>query len=149
MVLKHLNKEILSGYDLMKYLGEYGNKPSPGYIYPLLRDLQTNKFISVKKEGRRKIYSISKKGKNLLENLENKHKEMMKTMAGIGDKKEMKEFIKLKSDMKKNNYFLQDRATLEELRKLISLFYREKSDEKRKKMKKVLEETIKKLENLK
>jgi len=148
-VLKQLNKEMLSGYDLMKYLGGYENKPSPGYIYPLLKDLQKKGFISVKKEKRRKVYSITQKGKNLLKNLENKQREMMKAMVEIGDKREMKEFIKLKSNMKKKNLFIQDGGKLQELHKLIFLIYSDKNDGNIKKMKKILEETIKKLEKLK
>lgn len=150
MVLKHLNKEILSGYDLMRYLDMSGNKSSPGYIYPLLKDLQRNTFISVKKEGRRKIYSITQKGKKLLEDLENKNREMMEIMAGIRDKREVKEFIKLKSHMMgKNGFSLQDIEKLKKLNKLIFSFYKDKNYEKREKMIKVLENTTKRLEKLK
>lgn len=130
MVLRHLSKEALSGYDLMNYLGEYENRPSPGYIYPLLKDLQKKGFILVKKEERRKIYSISPKGTKLLENLKNKHEEMMNTMAGIGDKKEIKEFIRLRAHMKRDYLFSQDKETLIKLNKTIFSFYTDKRKER-------------------
>ncbi len=150
-VLKQLSEEKLSGYDLMKSLGEFGNKPSPGYIYPLLKDLEKKNFISVKKDRRRKVYSITQKGKDLLENLKTNNEEMLKSMMGIlepiAEKKEIDRFMKLKSDIKKEKHCLQDGELLEKLRNAIFSCY--KNSEKKDKIKIVLEETIRKLEKLK
>ena len=150
MVLKQLSNEKLSGYDLMKIIGEMGKKPSPGYIYPLLEDLEKKDFISVKKESRKKVYSITQKGKKLLESLETNKEEMLKSMMRIlepiTEKKEIDRFMKLKSNIKKENPYLQDGELLEKLRNAIFSCY--KNPEKRNKIKIVLEETIRKLEKL-
>jgi len=148
IVLKHLSKEKMSGYDLIKSLGESGaNQPSPGYIYPLLNNLQKKKFVSVKKDGRRKIYSITEKGKKLLENLENKKREMMNVMAGVADKREIERFAKLKSDIY-NNSSVQNRKTIQSIHNLILSISKSKNEEKKEKMRKVLDETIKKLKKI-
>jgi len=150
MVLKQLSNEKLSGYGLMKSIGELGKKPSPGYIYPLLKDLEKKDFISVKKESRKKVYSITQKGKKLLESLETNKEEMLKSMMRIlepiAEKKEIDRFMKLKSDIKKENHYLQDEELLEKLRNAIFSCY--KNPEKRNKIKIVLEETIRKLGKL-
>jgi DNA-binding PadR family transcriptional regulator len=148
-VLKNLNKESLSGYDLMKYIGEGGNKPSPGYIYPLLKDLQKKGFILVSKDGRRKVYSITQKGKNLLEKLKNKQKEMINTISVIGDKKEMEVFLKLKSNIVGKDCFLQKGRRLRGLYKLIFQICKTGDDKKLKEIDAILENTIKRLEKLK
>ncbi len=61
MVLKELNAKEQSGYDLMKKINMSGNKPSPGYIYPLLQDLKKRGFVSYIEEKRRKVYSYYKR----------------------------------------------------------------------------------------
>ena len=65
IVLKALSHEDMSGYKLMKFLEETtGKKPSSGSIYPLLDDMKKEHLVSVKQDGRRKIYSLTKKGKD-------------------------------------------------------------------------------------
>ena len=149
MVLKHLNKESLSGYDLMKSFETVGKKPSPGYIYPLLKDLQNKKFISVKKDKRRKVYSITKKGKELLKNLEDKHNQMIKAMYEVGDKKEMNNFLRFKDYMENGNYSLKDKNIIEKLHKSIFSIFKTKKEENKKQMRKILEESIKKIKSIK
>jgi DNA-binding PadR family transcriptional regulator len=63
LVLLELYKEKSTGYDLMKKLKSTLKKtPSPGSIYPILSELLFNRQISVKIDGRKKIYSLTKKG---------------------------------------------------------------------------------------
>jgi len=153
MVLRQLSKVKMSGYDLMKSCGDYCTKPSPGYIYPLLNDLQGNGFISVKKEGRRKIYSLTEKGMKLLDTLKTKREETINSFAKILEpitqKSELQRFIKSKSSIGKNDLSLQDQYQLKDLNILILSFYQDRNNDNREKMKKIVNETIKKLERLK
>lgn len=67
LTLKALDKKPLSGYALMKFIEDkIGSKPSPGSMYPLLEELQKEKMLDCKKEGRKKIYSLTKEGKDKL-----------------------------------------------------------------------------------
>jgi len=147
----------MSGYDLMKSCGDYCTKPSPGYIYPLLNDLQKKGFIVVKKDSRRKIYSLTKKGITLLNNLKIKREETVKSIAKILEpitgKSEIQKFIKSRQYKKKINISIQDQLLLKELNSRIYDFYQNKDNDKnngrKEKMKKILQETIKNLEKLK
>ena len=157
IVLRLLSKEKMSGYDLMKSCGDYCTKPSPGYIYPLLNDLQKKGFIVVKKDSRRKIYSLTKKGITLLNNLKIKREETVKSIAKILEpitgKSEIQKFIKSRQYKKKINISIQDQLLLKELNSRIYDFYQNKDNDKnngrKEKMKKILQETIKNLEKLK
>lgn len=105
-VLKKLNEKNHTGYDLMKELGQIlGKKPSPGYIYPLLKDLKSKNFIKETQKGKKKIYQITKQGKFFLGDLLKKREEamqiMLKSFEPISDKKEIKNFQNL---MKKFNH---------------------------------------------
>jgi DNA-binding PadR family transcriptional regulator len=147
----------MSGYDLMKSCGDYCTKPSPGYIYPLLNDLQKKGFIVVKKDSRRKIYSLTKKVITLLNNLKIKREETVKSIAKILEpitgKSEIQKFIKSRQYKKKINISIQDQLLLKELNSRIYDFYQNKDNDKnngrKEKMKKILQETIKNLEKLK
>lgn len=67
LVLKLLSKKDMSGYDLMKSIGEHiGKKPSPGSMYPLLDSLIKDGFASVKQVKRRKVYKITSEGRQEL-----------------------------------------------------------------------------------
>ncbi len=73
-VLHALAKEPHTGYDLMKLIGsELGTKPSPGSIYPLMRQLYQQGLVSIKVLGKQKEYTLTSQGKNALDKfLENK-----------------------------------------------------------------------------
>ena len=69
-VLKLLDDQPRSGYDLMKALQEQiGRKPSPGSIYPLLEQLKRQNFITSRPAGRRIVYSLTSTGKQVLKGL--------------------------------------------------------------------------------
>ena len=69
-VLLQLQLKNLTGYDLMKKIGEEtGKKPSAGSIYPLMKELLDKKIISVKVMGRKKIYSLTEFGNNELKEI--------------------------------------------------------------------------------
>ena len=77
MILKELIKNFLSVYSLIKIIEVItGKKPSPGYIYPLLKELTTHKYIIKKVDGRKNIYFIVQKGKKLLKELQKDNDEL-------------------------------------------------------------------------
>ncbi len=151
-VLEELNKKSSYGYDVMKSIGELGKKPSPGYIYPLLNDLEKKNFISVKKDGRRKIYSITPDGRKFLKNLKNKRKLMFEKMIQmwepIAGKEEIEHLKKFKINRDKSSLPLRDLVLIKKLHRLIFSSYQKRNDENRKKIKKILEETIVKIEKI-
>jgi len=67
-VLWLLSKGSMNGQEIAEELGRMrGNKPTPGTIYPALKDLRTNGLVQMKKEGRTTIYTLSDKGREGLE----------------------------------------------------------------------------------
>ena len=66
MVLKELTVADMTGYELMKCLSYLlGSKPSAGSLYPLLTELKKQGMVSMKEDGRKRIYSITQKGRKL------------------------------------------------------------------------------------
>lgn len=64
MILWILSKEKMKGSDIAKELEKRrGSKPSPGTIYPALKELAENNMI---KADKNKVYSLTKKGKKEL-----------------------------------------------------------------------------------
>jgi DNA-binding PadR family transcriptional regulator len=44
-----------------------GDKPSPGTIYPALKQMKENNWIKEKKEGKTITYSLTEEGKKIFE----------------------------------------------------------------------------------
>ena len=52
-ILKSIEEKPMSGYSLMKSIGEtIGSRPSSGSVYPLLEKMRAEGAIEIKKEGR-------------------------------------------------------------------------------------------------
>ena len=69
-VLKILAKESQNGYRLMQAIGILlGRKPSPGSMYPLLKELHQKRLITSRKEDRQIVYSLTSAGKKHLQEL--------------------------------------------------------------------------------
>ena len=63
-----LSTKPMHGYDMMKELEARTNrKIGPGYIYPVLNEMQKEGFLKVRSEStgnrERKVYSLTEKGK--------------------------------------------------------------------------------------
>jgi len=57
----------MSGQGLAKEIEKRkGEKPSPGTIYPALKQLNSHKLIKEKKEGKSIIYTLTQEGKEHL-----------------------------------------------------------------------------------
>jgi len=83
IVLKKLDEKSMSGYDLIKeiYTSTGSWKPSYGSMYPLLKELYSKKFVTVKTINRRKVYSITALGRSTLKDALASSQNIMETMA--------------------------------------------------------------------
>jgi len=69
-ILRIVERGPIHGYALMgeiERITEDDWRPSPGSLYPALRDLQKKGLIASESEGRKKIYSITPLGERVLE----------------------------------------------------------------------------------
>ncbi|GAB1768586.1 PadR family transcriptional regulator [Priestia megaterium] len=70
VILKMLQTESKHGYQIIKDLEEEFKgfySPSPGSVYPILQMLEDREFVSISKEGKKKVYTITGEGKQFLE----------------------------------------------------------------------------------
>ena len=154
MVLRELNNMEQSGYDLMKKIGEISNdKPSPGYMYPLLRDLEKRGFVSFIEEKRRKVYSITKEGRKFLKNLTDTHQRAMKIMIKnfeqISTKDEMKNFYTFQTAMKQNkDIMIADMGLLDGLKRAVFSIYQKDYEMKKSKFRSIIKNATKQIEGL-
>lgn len=153
IVLKELNDREQSGYDLMKKISILGNKPSSGYIYPLLRDLEKRGFVSYVEEKRRKVYAITKEGRKFLNNLTKVHEQtmdsMIKNFEPISTKEEMKEFYKFRTTMKQNkDKFMGDSDVMDRFRSAVFSIYEKDYQKKRSKLRTIVANATQQLERL-
>lgn len=155
IVLKLLNEEELSGYDIINRTCERtGKKPSPGTIYPLLKDLHKSRFVKIRKEGKKKIYSITSSGKKKIKSIHMKREELIMNHVKLiseldpfihkGNKDNtLKAIDKLKRD---NELKFSIMPLWGELREtLINLILRSDFDRKKHKMRTIINRTIKEL----
>ncbi len=70
-ILNILSKKESSGYDIMKYVKNMTGvfMPSPGSLYPALKQLKEEKLVDFKVVGRRKVYHLTKQGRRYLKDL--------------------------------------------------------------------------------
>ena len=62
-ILWELDKEELNGQQIAEKIARRkGTKPTPGTIYPALKELKKEKLIRGRKEGRQIVYCLTKKG---------------------------------------------------------------------------------------
>jgi PadR family transcriptional regulator len=68
LILFLLSKKLMHGQELADEIARRkGEKPSPGTIYPALKNLREMGFIvEEEKEGKTIVYSLTQRGKNAL-----------------------------------------------------------------------------------
>ncbi|MDO8123934.1 MAG: PadR family transcriptional regulator [Candidatus Hermodarchaeota archaeon] len=67
-ILWELGKKPMNGQELAEQIGlRRGSKPTPGTIYPALKELSNKNLISGKREGRQVIYTLTDEGRTGLE----------------------------------------------------------------------------------
>ncbi|MFQ5974974.1 MAG: PadR family transcriptional regulator [Candidatus Hydrothermarchaeales archaeon] len=63
MILWLLQKKDMYGDEMAQELGKMkGGKPTPGTIYPALKQLKEKGQVTSRKEGKKVIYSLTEKG---------------------------------------------------------------------------------------
>lgn len=153
-LLKELKNEDLSGYALMARLGEFeGKKPSPGYIYPLLSELEQKGYLTFKNVDRKKIYSLTKSGKDIFNQMQKNHEETLTRMTEIlhpiVDKQEMDKFMDFKNEMQKyKSHMLKDIDVMTKFHKSMFKIYDKNDSKLKKELRKIIIETTKKIENI-
>ena len=84
-VLYHAGSEKVYGAHLMKELARHGYELSPGTLYPVLHELESDGYLSCEKqtvEGKvRKYYSLTKKGKDMLRRSREQALELVKELT--------------------------------------------------------------------
>ena len=66
LIMWLLSKRPMYGEEIAKELEKMkGDKPTPGTIYPALKQLHKNGMISSHKEGRKVIYSLTEAGQKV------------------------------------------------------------------------------------
>ena len=67
-ILWLLSKRPMNGQEISEELGKRrGTKPTPGTIYPALKELKTKGLVEMERKGRRTIYTLSENGREGLE----------------------------------------------------------------------------------
>jgi len=62
-----LNNEEKNGYELMKELSKkLDKKISASHVYPFLKELKDNYYVSFRKIGKQKIYNLTDSGKKFV-----------------------------------------------------------------------------------
>jgi len=160
-ILRLLKNGPKHGYEIMKLMEKETDwKPSPGAVYPILHQLKKRKLITeIKSKGEKKIsYKLTKEGMTLANKIERGKKELKKTIRNfIGtmsqiieiDESELKSLMKRHRKFRGSEFFLLPHGIRESLiksRNLIMKIAKDKSKEKR--LKKIIKETYKKLEEL-
>jgi DNA-binding PadR family transcriptional regulator len=65
IILWLLNKRSMFGDEIANEIGRMkGGKPTPGTIYPALKQLKQSGAVTSKKKGRKVVYSLTKKGEH-------------------------------------------------------------------------------------
>lgn len=68
-ILKMVSVQPMHGYALMKEidrLSDHTWKPSPGSVYPALRELQSSGLIAQELVGRKRVYRLTSMGEKVL-----------------------------------------------------------------------------------
>ncbi|PNZ25443.1 PadR family transcriptional regulator [Staphylococcus petrasii] len=138
VILKMLEEESRHGYQIIKDLEERFKgfySPSPGSVYPILQMLEDREFVSISKEGNKKIYTITDEGKQFLE-----------------ENVDQDEFTQ-RLEKFKNVDFEQMKASREQLQEVFHGFMKAsqsamQDEEKKKELDALIEETKEKLEKI-
>ena len=150
LILKELEKSDATGYELIQKISMKVKKPSPGSVYPLLKELTNAGFLNVRVEGNKKTYSLSEKGKAVLEEASKREKEailrkieVLKASGIISEDEanKMFQFISMKRELWMKLFEL--RNWLQFINLLTKAIEKSKSE-----VEEIIDETIKKLEKI-
>ncbi len=81
LILFLLSKNPMHGQEIANEIAKRkGEKPSPGTIYPALKNLRGLGFITEQKEGKAIVYSLTEKGQEALRGAK---KRFVRTFLGV------------------------------------------------------------------
>jgi PadR family transcriptional regulator PadR len=67
-ILWLLSKKSMNGQEISEELGKRrGTRPTPGTLYPALKELKARGLVEMERKGRETIYTLSGKGRKGLE----------------------------------------------------------------------------------
>lgn len=76
LILNELENREATGYELIQRISnKVTKKPSPGSVYPILKEMAAHGILNCREDGSKKLYSLSPKGKELLEKIYQTEKE--------------------------------------------------------------------------
>lgn len=68
LILWLLSKRPMNGQEISEELGKRrGTEPTPGTIYPALKELRTRGLVEMERKGRTTLYTLSEEGREGLE----------------------------------------------------------------------------------
>lgn len=146
-ILAILKEQELHGYGIIKRINKETGfwKPSPGTIYPILNSLLNEKIIKEKIKDNKKIYSLTKKGIKIAPKLETiiskVHTQAAEFLGETLDLNKTKLKKKLNEHHKKKLY-------TQDFTDIIKALLQINSSKKHKEAKKILANTINKLNKL-
>ena len=157
--MNKLKEKSLSGYDLIKeiYNSTGSWKPSFGSMYPLLKELYTNKLVSIKIVNRKKVYTLTAQGVKVLNEAVDASQDTIrmllkefKVMEAICSPQERNHTQAIIKEIKQNSIPFSNLT--EEISKLQRTLFKLHSEGKIKthedEIKKILNSTLIKLNNL-
>jgi DNA-binding PadR family transcriptional regulator len=156
LVVQRLTDGPSSGYKLVKDIAERsGWKPSYGSIYPLLERMQHEGLLTVKAEGRSKVYSLTSKGVQYFRKqqdgrvqLFSQFSEQLKILECLGEEEANAAQTVLEM-LKRGEIPFQEIPEATELKyKLFNLLNEGKTKTHRKQIRAALARTIRELEKL-
>jgi DNA-binding PadR family transcriptional regulator len=63
LILWILSRKPMNGQQISEEIAKRrGAKPTPGTLYPALRELRTKELVKMERKGRQTIYTLSRKG---------------------------------------------------------------------------------------
>lgn len=155
LLLSELNSEPCNGYCIMsKIESKTGKKPSSGSIYPILKELESNKLISSKTNKNSKYYSLTKKGEQYLnQKIKEKEKSIIKSLEVMHDVISNKDYKLIEKSTKKifeKKIHLKNLDTFLEFKKEFhELIMSKDFDNKEQDFIKIIKSTTKKFRELK
>ena len=149
LVLNELNVGSKTGYSLMNNLEEYnGKRPSSGSVYPLLESLLEQNYISVKYDGKKKIYSILMRGKKLLDKLKKEKEVLIKNHLEMLNSNGTEIKFPMKDFDNQKDAILRNMGIFIELKRTLLKFGKKDFQKHEKEFRKIIRETIDKLNQL-
>ncbi len=111
LILNELENNEITGYEVIQRISEkITKKPSPGSVYPILKELTDSGILNCKEVGSKKLYTLSEKGKELLGKIYETEKEAIFNkvrilrLAGVISKEEA-EYINTFISEKRQRWF--------------------------------------------